>query len=177
MGGVDKLEASGCDSDTLDGGAGADTLALGGNTTADGGPDGDQILSDTGVCAPGSKDDVHGGDGIDLADFSIVTGPLSVSLDDQPNDGWGGADNFHLDIEDITAGAGGMVLIGNDGPNDLTGGPGDDLLDGRGGPDQMSGREGIDVVDYSSRHRAGDPQRRRACQQRRRGRRARQHPG
>jgi Ca2+-binding RTX toxin-like protein len=151
MGGADKLEASGCDADVLDGGAGADSLALGGNTTAQGGPDGDQILSDTGVCAPGSKDDVHGGDGTDLADFSIVTGPLSVSLDDVGNDGWGGADNFHADVEDITAGAGGMVLIGSDGPNVLTGGPGNDLLDGRGGADQLSGREGIDVVDYSSR--------------------------
>jgi Ca2+-binding RTX toxin-like protein len=151
MGGVDKLEASGCDADSLDGGAGADSLALGGNTTAKGGPDGDQFLSDTGTCAAGSKDDVHGDDGTDLADFSIVTGPLSVSLDDVGNDGWGGLDNFHTDVEDITAGAGGMVLIGSDGPNVLTGGPGNDLLDGRGGNDQMSGREGIDVVDYSSR--------------------------
>jgi Ca2+-binding RTX toxin-like protein len=152
LGGADKLWASaGCDADVLTGGDGTDTLYLGGNTKADGGPDGDHILSDSAVCAPGSSDEVNGGDGVDLADFGQVGGALSVSLDDVANDGWGGGDNFHSDLEDVNGGDGGMVLIGSAGPNVLTGGAGNDLLDGRGGPDQLAGGAGIDVADYSSR--------------------------
>jgi Ca2+-binding RTX toxin-like protein len=152
LGGADKLWASvGCDADVLTGGDGVDTLYLGGNTKANGGPDGDHILSDNGVCAPGSSDEVNGGDGTDLADFGQATGALSVSLDDVANDGWGGADNFHSDVEDVNAGDGGMVLIGSAGPNVLTGGAGNDLLDGRGGADQLAGGLGIDVADYSNR--------------------------
>ncbi len=151
MGGADKLEASGCDADVLDGGAGADTLALGGNTKAQGGPDDDHFRSDIDVCAPGSGDEVNGGDGADLADFGAATGALSVSLDDVADDGFGGKDNFHSDVEDVNGGDGGMVLIGSAVPNMLTGGAGDDLLDGRGGADQLSGGAGTDVADYSSR--------------------------
>jgi Ca2+-binding RTX toxin-like protein len=158
LGGDDQLEAWGrgavdatamCDIDVLDGGPGADRLFLGGRTTAHGGPDGDQLMGDSIVCAAGG-DDVHGDEGTDGADFSIVTGPLSISLDDQANDGIGGKDNFHADIEDLYGGPGGMTLIGSDGPNNIVGGPGNDVLDGRGGKDQLSGREGIDLADYST---------------------------
>ena len=157
--GDDQLEAWGrgaadatpmCDIDVLDGGPGADRLFLGGRTTANGGPDDDQLMGDSATCGT-FGDDVHGDAGRDLADFSIVTGPLTASLDDQPNDGIGGKDNFHADIEDLYGGAGGMTLIGNDGPNQITGGPGNDVLDGRGGKDQLAGHEGIDLADYSSR--------------------------
>ncbi len=158
LAGDDQLEAWGqgavgaapiCDLDVLDGGPGADRLFLGGRTTAHGGPDGDQLMGDSAVCA-GGGDDVYGDEGTDLADFSVTTGPLTASLDDVANDGIGAKDNFHSDIEDMLGGAGGMTLIGSDGPNNITGGTGNDVLDGRGGKDQLSGREGIDTADYST---------------------------
>src|SRR5215212_4656493 len=158
LAGDDQLEAWGrgtpgatpmCDLDVLDGGLGADRLFLGGRTSAHGGADDDQLMGDSAVCGV-LGDDVHGDPGRDLADFSIVSGPATVSLDDQPNDGIDAKDNFHSDIEDLYGGAGGMTLIGNDGPNRITGGPGNDVLDGRGGMDQLAGHEGIDLADYSS---------------------------
>src|SRR4051794_33692603 len=121
LGGDDQLEAWGrgapdatpmCDLDVLDGGAGNDRLFPGGRPPANGGGDADQLIGDSIVCASGG-DDVHGDGGIDIADFSGVTGPLTVTLfDDLGNDGIGGKDNFHSDIEDLYGGAGGMTLVG-----------------------------------------------------------------
>jgi Ca2+-binding RTX toxin-like protein len=115
-----------------------------------------------GACPAGSKDDAAGGDGRDEGNFVDVTVPITVSLDNVGNDGVGGLDNFHDDIEDLTAGGtldtGEVIgpeipvaLIGSAGPNVLTGGRGNDRLDGGGGADQLRGLLGIDVADYSSR--------------------------
>jgi Ca2+-binding RTX toxin-like protein len=151
-GGDDKLKASaGCDADQLDGGAGADILFLGGNTTAQGGLDNDDLVAAEADC-PTGHDTASGGDGTDQASFANVAATLTVSLTGgAPNDGFGGADDFQGDIENIRAGSGGMTLIGNDGANELIGGAGNDVLDGRAGKDQLRGGDGIDLADYSSR--------------------------
>jgi Ca2+-binding RTX toxin-like protein len=159
LGGVDRLFAGDaatndgdtCDTDVLNGGDGNDELWLGGATTANGEADNDTILSDQFVCT-GKSDIASGGPGTDGADFWPVTLPgLSVSLDDVGNDGVGGTDNYKPDIENLSAGANGMTLIGSAGDNHITGGAGNDLIDGGLGADQMSGGGGIDTVDYSSR--------------------------
>ena len=140
-----------CDADVLNGGDGDDKLWLGGATTANGDADNDTILSDQFVCT-GKSDIASGGTGTDGADFwPVALTGLSVSLDDVANDGVGGTDNYKPDIENLSAGAGGMTLIGSAGANHLTGGAGNDLIDGGLGADQMSGGGGIDTVDYSSR--------------------------
>ena len=160
LGGNDRLYAGNgefpggdvCDADKLNGGDGDDELFLGGNTKADGGADNDRLVSDQLACPVGSADDVHGGTGIDYADFLAVTTPgLSVSLDDDAHDGLGGLDNYHSDIEDLLGSNFGMTLVGSAAANSITGGAGNDLIDGGLGADQLGGGLGIDTVDYSSR--------------------------
>jgi Ca2+-binding RTX toxin-like protein len=153
LGGDDVLDGAGngsCAHDDVDGGAGDDTLILEGNTSAEGGSGDDRFSPGGGACT--GPDTAAGGSGVDTADFSSASGyDIWVSLDDVADDGVDGLDDFGSDIENITAGGGGMVLIGNDGPNVLRGGYGDDLLDGGGGADTLVGGAGVDVVDYSLR--------------------------
>jgi Ca2+-binding RTX toxin-like protein len=154
--GDDRIYASrGCDADVLNGGEGVDRFHLGGNTTANGDGGDDQFHSDEQIC-PGGSDVANGGLGRDAVDFAVeyaagVAPPQVASLDDQPNDGLGGQDNFHSDIEDMVAHDQGMTLIGGPGANELVGGAGNDRLDGAGGADQLRGGLGVDVADYSAR--------------------------
>lgn len=150
-GGLNTPPGDTCDDDVLNGGDGADDLTLGGATKADGGADNDTFLTDLALC-PGKSDEAIGGLGSDFADFSRLAAPgLSVSLDAQADDGLGGADYFHADIEGVEATSGGMTIIGSADDNHLVGGAGNDLIDGGLGADQMSGGAGIDTVDYTSR--------------------------
>ncbi|MEA2419528.1 MAG: hypothetical protein QOE60_1734, partial [Thermoleophilaceae bacterium] len=150
---ADTTAATDCSADALDGAGGEDTLWLGGHTTANAGAGNDRIVAG-GIDCAGAGDVVHGGDDLDQADFGLVTAPgLTVSLDGGvlPNDGFGGADNYDADVEDLFAGDHGMTLIGNEKANHLVGGAGNDLLDGGLGADQLDGGGGIDTADYSKR--------------------------
>jgi hypothetical protein len=78
--------------------------------------------------APTGGDDAYGDDGKDIADFSGATGPLTVSLDDAPGGVGrqrrrGREGQLPLRHRGPVGGAGGMTLIGSDGPNTITGGP------------------------------------------------------
>ena len=137
--GNDRLVGDG-DPNRLDGGAGNDQLLGGGGT--------DDLIGGTGA------DDIFGG-----ADFDRVTYPevptmgsplgadQSISLDDVANDGaQGEGDNVHVDVEDVSAGAGSDTVVGNDNPNVLDGEAGDDVVTGGGGADILFGGAGLDVL-------------------------------
>jgi Ca2+-binding RTX toxin-like protein len=132
---------------TLIGGGGSDTLVGGGGNDSLQGGDGDDLLDGS-----SGADDISGGSGNDTVDYSLRSAPVSVSLDDQPNDGEAGeGDNVHSDVDSIVGGAGNDHLVGDAGPNNIQGGPGNDTIDGGLGADNMAGGPGIDTVDYSSR--------------------------
>jgi Ca2+-binding RTX toxin-like protein len=153
LGGDDTLESgNGCGVQALSGGTGDDTLLFAGQAHADGGPDDDTLVPvNDSTC--GHDADIQGGAGHDVADLRhVTTTGASFSLDDVADDGATGTDDYHSDIEDMTAAAGansGLYLIGSAGPNVLTGGSGDDLLQGGGGADTLIGGGGDDVADYS----------------------------
>jgi len=151
LGGDDRLDGwIGCKADALFGGPGDDTLIANGTGDLDGGPDDDTFQRGGESCGGGGLD-VHGGAGHDQADVNGgYDDDLSYSLDDVADDGWGSTQNFHSDLEDLTArDNGGVILIGSAGPNVLTGSTGDDLLQGGGGADALIGGGGTDVADYS----------------------------
>jgi Ca2+-binding RTX toxin-like protein len=130
--GVDTLNA-GADADRLDGGAGNDTLS--------GDPGDDTLIGGTGA------DIFNGGTGTDLADFSLRTSPVTVSMDAVANDGAPAeADNVRTDVENATGGSGNDVLIGGTVANVLAGGSGEDSLDGDAGNDVLDGGIDADVL-------------------------------
>jgi Ca2+-binding RTX toxin-like protein len=119
--------------DNLHGGPGKDLL--------DGGDGGDLLAG-----GPGS-DVLIGGRGLDVGDYSDSAGPVSITLDGQPNDGeTGERDNFGADIESARGGNGKDLLSGNAGDNTLTGGAGDDFLVGAQGADRLNGNDGNDAI-------------------------------
>jgi Ca2+-binding RTX toxin-like protein len=161
---IDDL-SGGLGNDSETGGLGPDTLRGGNdNDGMDGGADNDTFIGGAGA------DDMAGGNGADNADYSASTAPLSVTADDQPNDGASGeGDNVHSDIEILHGGQANDTLVPNIDFGEVWGGPGNDTLlgsgqvgndrlegedgndtlDGRWGADVMNGGTGIDTVDYT----------------------------
>ena len=122
LGGNDRLEGGG-GSDVLRGGDGADVL-LGGD----------------------SGDRLEGGAGADRADYQGRTQKVSASIGDGANDGLAGeGDDIRADVEQISGGDAGDVLIGNATYNRLDGRGGDDTLEGRASNDRLIGRAGADT--------------------------------
>ena len=119
--------------DRLDGQGGADRL--------EGGP---------------GPDVLRGGAGSDMATYGDATGPVLVTLDDQPGDGQDGEDDdVGSDIERVRAtqfsdhvsgSAVANVLEGWDGDDTLEGGDGDDELRGESGADRLIGGTGRDTI-------------------------------
>src|SRR6185436_12755913 len=103
-------------------------------------------------------DDMRGGAGSDLVDYSDRTAALSISLDDVANDGGiGGHDNVHSDIEQINGGQSDDVITGSNADNVILGMGGNDRITGLGGNDAIYGgtvgtadvpaNHGMDVID------------------------------
>ncbi len=136
---------------TIDGAGGNDVLGAITSGTVDGG-EGDDALQ---LWVPYSSGnvDLRGGPGTDLVTEmqSSSRDRVSISLDDEPNDGLTptGRANVHSDVENVTGGLGDDTLIGDDGPNVFHGGPGSDLLRPGGGPDTVDGDDGQDMVSYA----------------------------
>jgi Ca2+-binding RTX toxin-like protein len=127
--GLDPAQAPTTGSDVLNGGDGDDQLG--------GGPAGAAQDGDTFI----------GGAGTDTADFSSRTAPLSVTLDDVPNDGQAGeGDDVRADVEDLIGGSDGDTLVGNGAPNVFDGREGDDMLVGAGSDDTLQGAGGNDTM-------------------------------
>ena len=93
-------------------------------------------------------DDIHGGPGADSVAYIDAPTGVTVTLDDQPNDGGAGeGDNVHSDVENAGGGPGDDHLEGTDGANRLDGGLGGaDVLDGGGGADILIGFAGDDTI-------------------------------
>jgi Ca2+-binding RTX toxin-like protein len=155
--GNDTAVTGGVGDDILNGGAGNDSLAGGpGNDTFEGGTvvlcpptgsdsysggdDNDTLL--TPATADGG-DSFSGGPGVDFADYSKRTNPLSISMDGAPGDGEAGeGDNIGTDVENLTGGAANDVISGNDAANALDSASGEDVISGLGGDDVLSGGTG-----------------------------------
>lgn len=140
-GGDDKL--SGNDgNDLIDGGVGGLVEVTGGGSDAvDGGAGNDGLKSDPGA------DDYHGGDGADRMLYTARNVGVTVTLDDQANDGGGGErDNVHTDIEEVRGSDGNDQILGSPANDELEGGVGNDTIDGGSGADSLSGQAGNDTI-------------------------------
>jgi Ca2+-binding RTX toxin-like protein len=144
-GGNDALDG-GDGNDTEDGQDGADTVrgGLGDDTLAGGG--GNDLFPAEAVSD--GVDVVNGGDGVDTATYAARTEPLTLSLDDQANDGLAGNafDNVHTDVENLIGGSAADTISGSGGANSLDGGPGNDSLDGLDADDAITGGPGDDTA-------------------------------
>ena len=139
--------------DVLLGGNGNDTLTgLGGDDGLSGGPGGDTLRGAGGrdeLIPNGGFDLLEGGEGRDVAKYNERTQPVTVTLDGLANDGeLGELDNVKSDVEDVTGGNGGDVILDSVGAaNTLTGGNGNDVIQGGAGADTVSGGNGFDALD------------------------------
>jgi len=92
-----------------------------------------------------------GGPGIDTVDYSSRTNPVTVSLDNQANDGEAGEhDNVQNAIDIVRGGRAGDALYGNNSSNTIYGGPGNDTIYGYGGDDVLAGEAGRDRINGGS---------------------------
>jgi Ca2+-binding RTX toxin-like protein len=133
--------------DVVDGGPGADLLEvanLATDPTAARGRDvvngglGDDRLG--GGAEADLLDVLNGGDGVDTADFSQRTEPLTIDLDGDADDGESGErDNVEPDIENVMGGSNADTLTGSSAANLLDGRDGEDAVLGLGGDDTLSG--------------------------------------
>ena len=146
--------SGGSGNDTLRGDpAAADAGVLegnGGNDLLDGGP---------------GADDLNGGPGLDVADYSARSAPVIVTPGTGADDGEAGendtvrttteSSNGGSAADQLTASVLGGTLTGNGGNDTLTGAIGNDTLvggpGGAGDADVMTGGGGTDTADYSDR--------------------------
>ena len=137
---------------TIDGGGGDDILAATYQASLDGG-DGDDRFQ-LYVPYSGGGIDMHGGPGSDTVEELLSDRSLrvSISLDDQANDGVSGSvpSNVHSDVENVIGGDGPDQIRGDDASNTLVGGGGDDVIQPGLGADTVSGGAGYDELDYSA---------------------------
>ena len=104
------------------------------------------------MCIRDSNDTIHGGRGRDTAQFSGRHNRINLNTTRWQNTG-DGRDRL-ISIENVNAGSGDDVVIGNRGSNTLNGqagndrlygGRGNDLLIGGGGKDRLWGQGGRDT--------------------------------
>ena len=146
--GDDRL-VGGPSGDVLAGGAGNDVvIAWGGDDIVDGGTGADRI---------------GGGEGADLSGYPTAPGSRDVIVDLIAGTAAGAGRDRLSAVENVRAGPGDDVLLGDRSANVLSGGAGADRLAGRGGADQLtpdsgtgqtaddvvSGGAGVDLVTWS----------------------------
>jgi Ca2+-binding RTX toxin-like protein len=145
---------------TLHGGDGDDRLEANSNTnqifgdngndTVQGGSGKDLIHGGAGndlLDGFAGADDIFGDSGIDTVNYTIRTVNLTISLDNNANDGASGEhDNIHSDIENILGGSGNDRIVGSLFDNGLNGGAGNDTIYGGAGNDTITGGSGHDLL-------------------------------
>jgi Ca2+-binding RTX toxin-like protein len=132
--------------DTIDGGAGTDTLRVSGtagNDTIHVAVNGAGVVTAIEGMSPTSIESyiVDGGSGTDTLDYTGTTAGVTVNLATPSAPGFTSV----AGIENVTGGSGNDTLTGNSGVNVLTGGVGNDTLDGGAGADTMIGGLGNDI--------------------------------
>jgi Ca2+-binding RTX toxin-like protein len=143
----DDVENGGAGDDSLDGGATPGCVASGGGDELHGDGGDDSLCGGAGPSAGNDSDLLAGGDGEDHA-WYLRTANVAVSLDNVAGDGEAGeGDNVAGDVEDVTAGSGSDVLVGNSSRNVLDGGGGPDVLAGDGGDDVLMDSGGDSATD------------------------------
>jgi hypothetical protein len=159
-GGDDRLDGT-QNADRLYGDEGSDNLVgTGGNDLLDGGPGDDYFndgagddsvsggLNNDSFTVGTGRDDISGGDGSDTADFSARTGAVTITLNDQAEDGEAGeGDNVHADVESATGGSGNDRIVAGPNSSYLYGGAGNDSITGGAGEQRIEGNEGDDTID------------------------------
>jgi Ca2+-binding RTX toxin-like protein len=142
-GGSDTLRGA-TGNDTLFGGGGSDTLnGSAGLDALHGGTGNDSLDGGLGTYA----DILDGGDDIDIADYSLRTMPLNITLDNPAWDGEASEKDTVVYCEVVFAGSGDDRITGNSDPNRLEGRGGKDSLFGGNGADQLYGGFGDDYLD------------------------------
>jgi Ca2+-binding RTX toxin-like protein len=149
---------------TLNGGSGNDIVAGrgtvdgdAGNDVVTGSPAPDTIRGGTGrdlVDGGGGPDDIAGGGGTDTLTYPASRQtPVNVTIGSgNGNDGGvedqgpGGRDTIHGDIETVIGTAAGDFLAGDNSAETVLGMGGDDLLAGNGGNDTLGGFLGNDLM-------------------------------
>ena len=142
--GQDLLTISSEESNVLDGEDGDDTFELGGGTGADtiNGSAGDDLFRE-----PVGADTINGGEGSDTVVYQLVPAEsLTVTLDDQRNDGLSGDQNVNSDVEDLTGGQEKDRFVGSAAANLIKGAQGNDEIDGGAGQDTLEGGEDEDRI-------------------------------
>ena len=142
--GQDLLTISSDESNVLDGEDDGDTFELGGASGGDtiNGSGGDDLFRE-----PVGADTIYGGEGSDTVAYQLAPAEsLTVTLDDQRNDGLSGNQNVHSDVEDLTGGQERDHLVGSAAANLIRGGQGNDEIDGGPGRDTLEGGEDEDVI-------------------------------
>jgi Ca2+-binding RTX toxin-like protein len=115
---------------------------------------GDDAFDDIVIGGPGA-DQLHGGSSPthpryegDTVRYDTATGPVTVTLDGQANDGEAGeADNVYPDFEQVVGSDFADLLSGSNAHDDLSGRNGDDTIAGLGGEDWVWGNNGDDTID------------------------------
>ena len=138
----DGLGGSATGAKTLVGGPGGQLLEGGQDADSIDGGDGNDRLFDGGggaTALTGGNDLLIGGNGDDeTAYFRPPGANVTITLDRLANDGAPGeADN--VQVENVTAGNGNDVVVGDSASNTLTGAGGSDLISGLGGNDELFG--------------------------------------
>jgi Ca2+-binding RTX toxin-like protein len=128
FGGADNLQGAG-GNDDLQGGDGTDTIQGGaGSDVLDGGLDADDLSGGSG--------------GSDVADYSQRSDPITVTINNNANDGGtGGAegDNVRTDVENLQGTSSDDTLTGSTTDNRIIGEGGSDNIAGIGGDDDIYG--------------------------------------
>lgn len=130
--------------DHITGGSGADRLAgNAGDDVIEGNAGDDQFDGGAGA------DRIRGGLGTDTFSSGFIAADITITPDDQPNDGAPGeGDDIGSDIENFETWSGDDRVTGTDGPNLIQVGEGDDIVFAGGGDDDVKpGTGGADVVD------------------------------
>lgn len=149
----DDVLVGGDGRDLLQGGTGDDVLDSGpGEGRSEGGTGNDTFTTGT---RPDGSQQLVGGPGHDVADYSARRGPVTVALDGLGGDGARGENDSvgvagtfgRSDVEGVRGGHGDDTLTGSPYADTLVGGPGDDVLRGGDGRDDLQGVDGVEGND------------------------------